>query len=302
MAFFRESSTTRDYGMRTRPRALGRGPIEQPIRLRVEQRLPEWAFLLLSANQVDRRTRLYKRFDELGAVLSLGLERDRSGKISRENLLEFIGQRMGQTGKTIEPRALEMIVQRAASDLRSLSQELEKLCLYAGEGALIRAQDVEMICTDYGEGWVFDLTRAVGERDPRAALSQLARLIARGEHPLKLLGAIASEARRLLAARQLIDGELRGRWRPGMSFPQFQQQVSAQVTPLLTRNPYGDYMCLLRAERLSLNELREFLNGIHEADFRLKSTGSNPRLVMERLILGICLGGKHGASSARTAQ
>ncbi|MGH7930948.1 MAG: hypothetical protein ACREQV_24515, partial [Candidatus Binatia bacterium] len=132
----------------------------------------------------------------------------------------------------------------------------------------------------------------IGERNARAALSQLARLIARGEHPLKLLGAMASETRRLLAARQLLDGELRGHWGPGMSYPQFQRQVMPQGVPQLTRNSYADYMCLLRAERLSMAELRRYMNGIHDADLRLKSSGSNPRLVMERLILGMCLGEK----------
>jgi DNA polymerase III subunit delta len=267
----------------------------------LEQGLPEWGFLLLSAVQVDRRMRLYKRFEELGAVFYLGLERDRGGKVSRENLLEFIDRRMREAGKTVEPQAREMIVQRAASDLRSLSQELAKLFLYAGERAAIVAQDVDLIFTDLGGGWVFDLTRAIGERDPWAALSQLARLISHGEHPLKLLGAIASEARRLLAARQLIDGELRGRWKPGMSYQQFQQQVLPQGAPLLTRNPYGDYMCLQRAERFSMNELRRYMNCIHDTDFRLKSSGADQRLVMERLILGMSLSAKK-TTAARAAQ
>jgi DNA polymerase-3 subunit delta len=268
----------------------------------LERGLPEWSFLLLTAAQVDRRMRLYKRFDELGAASQLGLERDRTGRISREGLLEFISQRIGRAGKRLEVQAREMIVQRASSDLRNVSQELEKLCLYAGERSAIRAQDVEMIFTDHGEGWVFDITRAIGEGDPAAALSQLARLLSRGEHPLKLLGAIASEARRLLAARQLIDGEFRGRWRPGMSFPQFQQQVLPEGGPLLARNPYGDYMCLLRAERLSMSQLRRYMEGIHDADLRLKSSGGNPRLVMERLILGMCLGEKKGMAAAGAAQ
>lgn len=75
-----------------------------------------------------------------------------------------------------------------------------------------------------------------------------------------------------------------------MSFPQFQQQMLPQGTPLLTRNPYGDYMCFLRAAGLSLNALLRYVDNIHDADFHLKSSGYNPRLVMERLILGMCLG------------
>ncbi len=256
--------------------------------------LPPWDLLLMTAVQVDRRTRLYKRLEEMGAVLPLVIERDRSGRISRENLTEFISQRLRQAGKTIESQAREMILLRAGDELRGLREELEKLVLYVGERSTIRTQDVDLIFADRGEGWVFDLTRSIGERNALAALAHLARLLTQGEHPLKLLGTIAAEVRKLLAARQLLDGELRGRWKRGMSYQQFQQNVLTTGAPVLTRNPYGDYMCFQRADQFSLQELRAHLAGIHEADFRLKSAANNPRLVMEKLILSMCLGSRKG--------
>ena len=96
-----------------------------------------------------------------------------------------------------------------------------------------------------------DLTRCIGERNAVAALGHLARLLAQGEHPLKLLGTIAAEVRRLLAARQLMDGEVRGRWKRGLTYQQFQQNVLNQGAPILTRNPYADYMCFQRADQFS---------------------------------------------------
>ena len=256
----------------------------------LDQGLPEWDFLLLTAVQVDRRMRLYRRLEELEAVLYLGLERDRAGKVSRENLLDFINQRLRHAGKNLEFQAREMILIRSSDDLGALRQELEKLTLFVGDRPVIGARDVEMIFADRGEGWIFDLTRAIADRDAVTALSQLARLMAQGEHPLKLLGTIAAEARRLLSARQLIETELRGLWKRGMTYQQFQQQVLKQGTPLLTRNPYADYMCFQRADQFSLSDLRGYMDSIYDTDFRLKSSGSNPRLVMERLILGMCLG------------
>jgi DNA polymerase III subunit delta len=256
--------------------------------------LPPWDLLLMTAVQVDRRTRLYKRLEEMGAVLPLVIERDRSGRISRENLTEFISQRLRQAGKTIESQAREMILLRAGDELRGLREELEKLVLYVGERSTIRTQDVDLIFADRGEGWVFDLTRSIGERNALAALAHLARLLTQGEHPLKLLGTIAAEVRKLLAARQLLDGELRGRWKRGMTYQQFQQNVLTTGAPVLTRNPYGDYMCFQRADQFYLQELRAHLAGIHEADFRLKSAANNPRLVMEKLILSMCLGSRKG--------
>lgn len=255
----------------------------------LDQGLPEWGFLLLTSVQVDRRTRLYKRFEEAGSALYLGLERDRSGKVSRESLLDFVNQRLGQAQKTMEPQAREMIVARAGDELRGLSQELDKLLLFVGERPVIRAADVEAIVADRGEAWIFDLTRAIGDRNAGAALAQLSRLLGQGEHPLKILGTIAAEIRRLLSARQLLGTELARLWKHGMAYQQFQQNVLKDGAPLLTRNPYADYMCFQRAERFSLSELSVYMDGIFEADLRLKSSGSQPRLVMEKLILGMCL-------------
>jgi hypothetical protein len=34
------------------------------------------------------------------------------------------------------------------------------------------------------------------------------------------------------------------------------------------------------------------MEGLFDADFRLKSSGGSPRLVLEKLILGMCLGGQ----------
>lgn len=255
----------------------------------LDGKLPEWAFLLLNAVQVDRRTKLFKRLEDLGATLFLGLERDRYGKVNRDSLLNFISQRLRPAGKDIEPGARDMILARAGDNLRMLQQEIDKLVLYSADHPIIRSKDVEAVVADNGEGWIFDLTRAVGDRDGLSALAQLVRLMGQGEHPLKILGTIASEVRRLLTARQILDGDLRPFWKRGISYQQFQQIVTKQGTTALTRSPYADYMCFQRAERFAMAELVSHMESLFEADLRLKSSGGQPRLILEKLILGMCL-------------
>jgi DNA polymerase-3 subunit delta len=266
-----------------------RGPEAHGLAELLEGGLPPWDFVLLTASQVDRRTRLYKKFEEKGVVLQFGFERERNGKPNREKLAEFIDRHIVLAGKKVEPRARDLILLRAGDELGILRQELEKLLLYVGDRPTIGVQEVAVSVGDQGAAWIFDLTRAVASRNAVAALCELGRLIAQGEHPLKLLATLASEVRKLLSARQLIDGELRGRWKRGMSYAQFQQGVLKEGTTLLTRNPYADYMCFQRADHFSLAELASHLHHIHDTDLQLKSSGSQPRLVMERLILTMCL-------------
>jgi DNA polymerase III subunit delta len=266
-----------------------KGAEDQKLMEWLERGLPDGNFILLTAVQVDRRTRLYKRLEEIGAAFYIGVERDRSGKVNREKLADFIIQRLRRAGKTLDSQARELILVRASDDLRRVSQELQKLVLYVGDRTSIRADDVAAIFTDDGTEWIFDLTKAISDREALAALAHLGRLIAQGEHPLKLLGMIASEVRRLFSARQLLENELRGYWRRGMSYSQYQQSMVKQRVPMLTRNPYADYMCLQRADRFSIGTLRRYMNEIYAADVSLKSSGGNPRLAMERLILEMCL-------------
>ena len=55
-------------------------------------------------------------------------------------------------------------------------------------------------------------------------------------------------------------------------------------------NPYPVYQMLLRSERFTTNELIEDLKRLSEADLRLKSTGGNPKIILEKVIFHICGG------------
>jgi len=277
----------RSQGLELDRRAGSRGPRLLEL---LEEGLPPWAFLLITSDHVERRSRAYKALEEKGGTLDLTLERDRRGRISPEKLTEYLNRRLRESGKKIEPEARAMILERAGVELWAFHQELEKLLLYIGEEPWVRVRDVEDVFLDRGEGWVFDLTKAVAERDALRALSFLGRLLSQGEPPLKLLGTLASEVRRLLVARHLIEGEMRGRWSGEMSYPEFQRRVLREGSPLVSRSPYGDYMSFRNAERFTAPELLRCLERIHKADRRLKSSGSTPRLVLERLVLEMCRG------------
>ena len=266
------------------PRADEQGRILQLL----EGGLPEGSRLLLLAPQVDKRARAYKQLSGKGCVVDLSVERDRSGRIRRESLAAFLDQRLRRAGKRIDPRAREAVLSRCGNELWAVHQEIEKLLLYVGDADTVGVSDVEEIFTDQSESWVFDLTDSLGQRDALQALGFLRRLMADGAYPLMVLGAIASQVRRLLSARQLLDHELARVWRRRMSYTEFQQRVPADTEGLPTKSPYANYLTLQRAERFTLPELKGFLRLIQETDARLKSSGHQPQAVMERLILEMC--------------
>jgi DNA polymerase-3 subunit delta len=252
----------------------------------LENGLPPWGVLLLGASHVDRRTRLYKKFIEKGAALDLGVARDK-GKLDPRALAEFLDRRLGEAGKRIEPRAKEMMLARAGTELWSFHQELEKLLLYVDEKNPIQAGDVEEIVLDQGEGWVFDLTDALIARNALSALAQVSRLMAQGNHPLALLGPIASSVRRLLIARQFMDEEARRTRKNRMTPDDIVRSMPANVLGLLS-NPRAAYRCVSNAQNFTARELARDLDLLYQTDVRLKSSGNSPRIVMERLVIELC--------------
>ena len=262
----------------------GRGETDRLIEL-LDSGPPPWGVLLLTAAHVDRRTRLYKKFADKGAVLDLSVERDR-GKIDRAALAQFLDRRLSEAGKRIDARAREMLLARAGAQLWSFHQELEKLLLYVGESPTIGADDVEKIVIDQGEGWIFDLTDALIARNALAALAQVARLMAQGNHPLALLGPIASSIRRLLIARQFMDDQMR-KSRRRMTPDEVVRNMPDDVTRLLS-SANAAYHAVSKAQNFTSKKLARDLELIYETDLRLKSSGHSPRIAMERLILDLC--------------
>ncbi|HTM06980.1 MAG TPA: DNA polymerase III subunit delta [Verrucomicrobiae bacterium] len=263
----------------------GHGEFDRLIEL-LDKGPPPWGVLLLAAAHVDRRTRLYKKFADQGAVVDLTVERDRGGRIDRATLAQFIDRKLAEGGKRIEPRAKEMILARAGTQLWSFHQELEKLMLYVGAAPAISAEDVEKIVIDEGEGWIFDLTDALIARNTVSALSQVSRLLAQGNHPLALLGPIASAIRRLLIARQFMDEQIR-RSRRRMTPDEVVRCMPDELTALLS-SPKAAYHCVVNAQNFTAKKLLGGLELIYETDLRLKSSGPSPRIIMERLILDLC--------------
>ncbi len=54
-------------------------------------------------------------------------------------------------------------------------------------------------------------------------------------------------------------------------------------------NPYPVYRSFLQSENFSKEDLIRGLERLAEADLRLKSTGQNPKLILERVVFEICL-------------
>ncbi|GIW46084.1 MAG: hypothetical protein KatS3mg077_3366 [Candidatus Binatia bacterium] len=189
--------------------------------------------LILTGERLDQSSQLWKKIQQIGGGIVLELERDRSGALSRESAHFVIQEVLRDHHKTIEPQALELLIQRAGVDTTRLATEVEKLCLAVGEKTQIRAGDVSLYSTDLAESWVFDFTTALATRDAAQVLHKLQDLLDQGEHPLRLIAMIAKELRNLLFVSEYTELNLR----TFLSAKQRSSSEGEEVTPVRRLQP-----------------------------------------------------------------
>jgi DNA polymerase III subunit delta len=255
--------------------------------------MPPGNVLVFTASAVDRRKRIFKKVRETGEVIELAIARERSGALTAESAGALIDQVLGERGKRISPGGRRLAVQRAGRDPGLMSIELEKLCLYAGEAAAIDEKDVAASFRDLAESWIFDFTRALAQRQAVSAVALLRSLFEQGDHPLRLLALIARELRMLLLARDCLAGSLAGAWTRQTQFAAFRDRLFPKLSEEERQgfggvHPFVVYLALQNASGVTTSALQHGLLHLQELDVKFKSTGTDPRLLLEAFVLEMC--------------
>jgi DNA polymerase-3 subunit delta len=120
---------------------------------------------------------------------------------------------------------------------------------------------------------VFDLTLAIAEADRARALRILGRNLEAGEAPLRILGSLIWQYRRIWKARDLVE----------------EGRSDAELARALAISPYRLRDLLAQARRFSTAHLRHAFDLLLKADSDLKGgSGGTAGRVLEGLLLELC--------------
>ncbi len=231
-------------------------------------------------------------------------------------------------GKTMGNFAFKTLCEMTGFDLRTFSSSLEKLAAYVGERKEITNYDVKAIILKTRQDPIYELSNAIALKNAPDSLYYINSLISDGLFPLQILAAMINQIRRLILARAFIESSYgKKAWRPGISFDAFKKSVmpqinkfdeavsnqaekwketvlsfsygkaekkkkSASLTDLVMaknpRSPYPVYLLVQRAGRFTTPELFNALIILKQADTKLKTTGSDPKLILEKAVMEIC--------------
>ena len=178
-----------------------------------------------------------------------------------------------ELGKEIAPEAVAFLREAVGGDLQGLRNELAKISLYIGDKKRIEVQDVEGVVSEIRVNTIFELTRALGERDLKKAFRVLGTIWESGEPPLKILGMISRQFRHLLMTKEILAH--------GGGTAEVKKQVG-------TTNPYYLKELSSQAKGFSQQALQRTLRNLWETDLSLKRSPLPKRLILEGLVIKLC--------------
>jgi DNA polymerase-3 subunit delta len=276
--------------------------------LAFEAGIPRYNILILLAEAVDKRKRLYKYIQKHGVILDLTVDPGSSAAAKRDQdkiLKELLHSTIAKYGKDIEPQTIPVFLERVGFHPVAAVMEAEKLALYVGDREIITRKDVDAIIGRTREEALFELTEAVTSGKLADGLRILDHLQASGVHGLAILATLRNHIRKLLLVRSLQELKTPA-YTKQLSFPIFQtsylpklKEEREEWTNLLWKShPYALFMLFRQAALFRCEDLQEGLQELLTAEYRMKSSSIDSRLIMDSLLFNLMLPKKTGVEAS----
>lgn len=248
----------------------------------LQNELPDGVQFLLSASTINgvrrfgkwlKKNASYEVFDKID--------------VSKEGWEEKVGRlvkRLAREKKlTFEDEALEFFVQRAGAESRQIVNELDKIDLYLAETRRnITAEDVTLMVSVSHKGVIWEISRAVENRDACRAIELIDSLIAKNENAVGLI-----KASIIPTVRNLFFAKLVSSYGSANRAPAGVQAVLPKKKDG-TVNTWGLKMAANGARNFTLGELQHGMTACLAADKALVTSSQDPRMVLHKLVITLC--------------
>jgi len=233
---------------------------EENLLLEYLERPVETSVVIFIGDEIDKRKKLAKTLMSQAAFEFQPLK--------APELQSWIRAHLKKLKTDIEPAAGRRILDVVASDLNTLTNELNKLAAAALPSGLITTELVDQLTGRSREHMNWELTDHILARNRRAALNTLKDLLDDQVEPVMLIGLIGGTYRRMALAKELLSQGAS----PAQIFNEVRMPSFKQST----------YLSMLG--RIESNTLARGLERIALADLAIKSSKATPRMQVEMLV------------------
>ena len=259
--------------------------------------IPQDNTLILLAEAVDKRKRLYKYIQEHGVILDLAVDSGGSAAAKRDQetvLKELIQNTLRKYDKKIDTATLPVLLERVGFHPVAAVMEAEKLALYVADRKTITRDDIDAIIGRTREEALYELTESVTAGKLDHGLLILDHLQNNGVHGLAILATLRNHIKKLLLVRSL-QGLESPAYTRSLSFPVFQKSYLPKLKEgrdewsalLWKAHPYGLFMTFRQAAQFRCEDLQDGLKEVLAAEYRMKSSSVDNRLIMDNLLFNL---------------
>lgn len=158
--------------------------------------LPDYLRLVFVEEEVDKRSRMYKAVKACGSIGEFKQQDEKT-------LMRWAAGILGKNGRKITQRDVELLLSMTGTDMGNLRMELEKLISYTEGREVVTGEDIRAVCTTQTTNKIFDMVRAVTEKNQKRALDLYYDLLMLREPPMRILFLLAKQFRQICLTKKL---------------------------------------------------------------------------------------------------
>jgi DNA polymerase-3 subunit delta len=189
------------------------------------------------------------------------------GNLSGGAMTDWIQKRAVEAGGKFSHQAASLLASQVGSDVRMADQEVQKLLAYTNRSRPVEAEDVDLLTPSAGEGNIFSLVDALGNRNGQQAMKMFHQLLA-DQDVYSIFGMVVRQFRLLLLAREILEAG----------------GNEAEVGRLLKVQPFLAGKLVGQARKFSLPALETIYHKLLEMDAASKSGEMEAGLAIDALI------------------
>ena len=194
----------------------------------IENGFPRNNHLIITTDMVDKRRGLFKTLTSEGVVVDCSVPKGdrRADRMAQETvLIEKMDSLLGAAKKKMDRPTYMALYEMTGFDLRTFTNNLEKLISYVGDREQITIEDVQSVLQRTKTDPIYELTNALADRSIDQSLFFLNSVLSAGIHPLQVFTALINQIRKLLLAKDFVKSPFGGGWQAACRYSDFQKHI-----------------------------------------------------------------------------
>jgi DNA polymerase III subunit delta len=198
-------------------------------------------------------------------------------RVEENEAVRWLGEYCNSQQVRIDPDAARELTDALGGDMMMISNELEKLILYAGEKKRVTLGDVETMVLAAKQRSLYELTDAISARDRVRSMEVLDAILAAGVGEEAAIGHLYMLAKTFRQMLVILERNVRD-----------QRMLWAALWQGFRVPPFAAEDIIRQARRYkSKRDLTRAIRLVAKADLALRSNPPTKRLVLEKLILDL---------------